>query len=406
MIYLSNKFIKTRKNNNDVSLGDYNMEKSNTKIIDRLDLGPLVTFIPNKELPIYNWFHFKEGFSRDFVHIMINRFELDSNNWVLDPFLGSGTTLLACKERGINGIGIEINPLFLFIADAKLTEYNIEKIRFWVEWLFKKKFVKPDLSGISGLVKRSFNIHNLEDIIFFRDQILEIEDTNTRKFLMMALLRAASKVTYAYKDGAVIKIIKKHTPPFRPFYRRIIQRMIEDIKKIEFKSSRIHIYLGDSRNMDMVEDEAIDAVITSPPYLNKIEYTRVYEIEMELFLEDIKIDPLRSYIGIIPRKRPRDMPDILRDKNLPPAANYYFIDMWRVLKEIYRVMKKNAKGALVLSDGIFPDRIVETHKIIEELATHIGFKVPEIWIVNRRVATRNRTKKLGVAKETIIFINK
>jgi len=249
------------------------------KIIEKLDMGELVTFIPNKKTPVYNWFYFKEGFSREFVHTMIDKFKLKEEHWILDPFLGTGTTLLGCKERGINGIGIEVNPLFLFIANAKVSDYDIEDLRIWSRWLFSQKFEKPSLKNVPPFIRRAFNKYNLEDIIFFRDKIMEIDDRRAANFLLLALMRAASKVTYAYKDGAVIKIIKKPTPPFRPFYKRIVKRMIRDLKKIDFQPSTLITYLGDARRMTQISDEEMDAIITSPPYLNKIEYTRVHEIE-------------------------------------------------------------------------------------------------------------------------------
>ena len=376
------------------------------KMVERLDLGELVTFVPNKNIPVYNWFYFKEGFSRDFVHMMMDKFKLGEEHWVLDPFLGTGTTLLGCKERGINGIGIEVNPLFLFIANAKITDYDIDELREWSRWLFSQKFEKPSLQNLPPLVKRAFNKYNLEDIIFFRDKIMEIENRKIANFFLLALMRAASKVTYAYKDGAVIKIIKKPTPPFRPFYKRIVKRMIRDLKRMTFQPSALITYLGDARRMTNVSDEDVDAIITSPPYLNKIEYTRVYEIEMTLFLGSDIVNPIRSYIGLLPRKKTRELPSFLSDLNLPPVAMDYFMDMWKVLNEMYRVLTPGGSVALVVAEGIFPDRIVESDVIIGRMAHEIGFRVPEIWVVNRRVATRNRTIKIGVARESIVFMKK
>ena len=87
------------------------------KIETRLDLGRLATFVPNKRLPVYNWFYFKEGFARDLVMLILDRY-LPLNSYptsakqsvsVLDPFVGSGTTLLACKERGLDSYGFDVS---------------------------------------------------------------------------------------------------------------------------------------------------------------------------------------------------------------------------------------------------------------------------------------------------------
>lgn len=377
-----------------------------THILERLDLGRLVTFIPNKKIPIYNWLYFKEGFSRDFVHFIIDRFRLGKKHWVLDPFLGVGTTLLACKEKSVNGIGLEVNPLFLFITDVKIDDYNLEELRRWSEWLFKQRFEKPSLKNQPPLIKKAFNKYNLEDILFFRNKIYEIPDEKARKFLLLALMRASSKITYAYKDGAIIKIIKRPTPPLRPFFRRIVKSMIRDLRRTGFGASRLYTYLGDARRMTQIQDELVDAVITSPPYLNKIEYTKVYEIEMKIFLGEKTVNPIRSYIGLLPRRKPKDLPYFIEDLNLPPTALNYFSDMWRVMKEIYRVLDRGGRVALVVGEGIFPDRVVESDMILGRLAYETGFRVPEIWVVNKRVATKDRTVKIGIARESIVFLIK
>jgi len=375
------------------------------KYVEKFELGPLVTFVPNKDLPVYNWFYFKEGFSRDFVMLMLNKFEVTSEEWVLDPFLGVGTTLLACKERGINGIGIEVSPLFTFVSQVKLEDYDIDELRETARWLFSQPFERPDLGSVDDMVRRAFNRHNLEDIIFFRDKLLEVEDRKVRNFFMLALMNAASKVTYAVKDGAVLRFVEKDVPPFRPFYKRVVKKMIRDLKKITFQPAEIEVKLGDARRMDL-DDESVDYVITSPPYLNKIEYTKVYEIEYRLFMGGADVNPIRSYIGMIPRiKVPRDMPqDII--EGMPPAAKAYFIDMWEALKEMYRVLRDGGKVAMVVAEGIFPDRIVACDMILARMAYEIGFRPTEIWAVNKRVATRDRTVKIGEARESIVFLVK
>src|SRR4030042_883114 len=107
----------------------------------RLDLGALATFVPNKPLPIYNWFYFKEGYSRDLVMLLLDRYAGAKNNLnmsstspeasvsVLDPFVGSGTTLLACKERGIDSYGFDVSPLAVLAGRAKTNDYDIGELK-------------------------------------------------------------------------------------------------------------------------------------------------------------------------------------------------------------------------------------------------------------------------------------
>ena len=75
------------------------------KVTPSPEFNKLVTFIPNKRTPIHNWYYYKEGYSRDLVQHFIEKWEINSNHKVLDPFCGVGTTLLTCKQIKIPSFG-------------------------------------------------------------------------------------------------------------------------------------------------------------------------------------------------------------------------------------------------------------------------------------------------------------
>ena len=321
---------------------------------------------------------------------------------VLDPFVGSGTTLLACKEAGVNGVGVDVAPLSVFVTQVKIADYDLDELRETARWLLSRPFRKPDLSGVSGFVKRFFLKPSLEDIIFFREKVKEIEDPVVRNFFTLALMNAAMKVSFAYKDGAVLKVVKKPVPPFRKFFRRIIKKMIRDLRRLSFKPCDLEVYLGDARRLSFLEDESFDAVITSPPYLNKIEYTKVYRIEYELFLGNVKVDPVRSYLGL----NPKNIVDVFPELNLPEVAKAYFHDMKLCLEELYRLLKPGGRAAIVVAGGVFPDRVIESDSLIMKLAERVGFEGERLIAVNKRVATTRRVIKIGEARESILIIRK
>jgi len=333
---------------------------------------------------------------------MLKYFEASSRSRVLDPFLGSGTTLLACKEFGIDGVGVDVAPLAVFVSQVKIADYDIEELKETAKWLFNQPFRRPDLSEVSGFVKQFFLKPSLEDIIFFRERVREIEDPVVRNFFTLALMNAAMKVSFAYKDGAVLKVVEKPVPPFRKFFKRVVKKMIRDLTRLSFKPCNLEVYLGDARRMDFLEDESFDIVITSPPYLNKIEYTKVYRIEYELFFGDVKIDPIRSYLGLDPRNVVDQFPEL----NLPEVAKAYFHDMRLCLEEVFRVLKPGGRVAMVIAGGVFPDRVVESDKLVMKLAERVGFIGERIIAVNKRVATARRVIKIGEARESILLMSK
>jgi len=372
-------------------------------IVRAPEYGKLVTFVPNKRLPIHNWFYFKEGFSRDFVVKMFELFGVKSGAKVLDPFCGSGTSLVVAKEFGLDACGVDASPLAVFVSQVKTADYDVEALEQTAERIFSKKFRRCEIGEVSWLTKAAFSKYALEDIAFFREEVRSIDDVKVRNFFTLALMNSANRVSYGLKDGSYIRIVKKPHPPLRKVFKRMVKKMIKDIKSTNYyRGSNIEVYLGDARRLDFLPDKAYDIVVTSPPYLNKIEYTKVYRIEYELFFPEVKVDALRSYIGIDTEVDRDPFPEL----NLPVAAKAYLRDLELALHEIKRVCKEGARLAIVVAEGAFPDRIVPCDLLVAELAARIGFTVNRILVAAERVVTRDRTIKIGKARESIILLQK
>ncbi|NIO22515.1 MAG: hypothetical protein GTN38_00625 [Candidatus Aenigmarchaeota archaeon] len=359
------------------------------ELTNKLEWGELATFVPNKILPVYNWFYYKEGFSRDLVLNLIRMFKI-SKGTTLDPFCGVGTTNLACKEKGIDSIGFELSPLALFAARVKTSDYDVSDLRETLKGIRRIKFRKLDRSWIPPNVRRYFNTHTLDDILLFRNVVEGIEDNLTKDFFRLGLISSATRCSYMYKDGSVLKRKKHPVPPFRKFYHHRMKRMVRDLEKLKVGKCETLVGRRDARKLKLPK-ESIDFVITSPPYLNKIEYTKIYNIEEFLFFRPDKKRGVRSYIGI------REGNDIVKS---------YFSDMENVLKELYRVCKPGAKLAIVVGNGCFPTKVVESDILLSEIAEKIGFSVRKIYVMNRRWCMRNRTEKVGRLRESLLIFEK
>jgi DNA modification methylase len=365
-------------------------------------LGKLVTFKPNERLPIYNWFHFKEAFSRDFVRLMLNQFGIHKGCWILDPFCGVGTTLLVAKENGVNAVGVDAHPVLSFVSWVKTRNYDLKRLKEEVRSVFSGRFEKPELKDVNPLLKRAFSKYTLEDIFFFKSKLDKIDDSAIRNLLVLALIVSAMRVSYGVKDGAVIRFFKREHPPLRKVFRATVKRFLRHLKKAEFKSCSVVVKQGDARQLDFLNAESFDAVITSPPYLNKLEYTKAFDIEETLLKELIDVNSTKAYLGVELGRGETVFPRL----RLPPIAEAYFYDMKSCLGEMYRVLQEGGKAALVVGQGVFPNRIVESDLLIARLAEIVGFEVKKRLIVNRRVATRDRTVKIGVALESILLLAK
>ncbi len=365
------------------------------------ELKDLVTFVPNKFEPIHNWYYYKEGFSKGLVDFFIRKFSIEKNSLVLDPFCGVGTTLLACKQAGIRATGFDTSPLTVFVSQVKTANYNLETLEEAVRHGLKWKFERPRDLPQSPWLKRAFSKYALEDIIFYKEKIAHIENLIERNFLALALMDSALKCSYIRKDGAVVKIHKGAAPPVGKIFKYKIRRMLRDLRETNMERVEIKAEVGDAREIPLA-DNSIDFVITSPPYLNKIEYTNIYKTEYELFF-DLPAEKLKSHIGEkIDIGNEFDFEEI---RNLPIAQSY-FSDMKKVLLELRRVCRPEAKLAIVIGGGCFPDRAVLVDEILAKIAEQAGFSVKEILVARNSWCTRNRTEKVGEIRESAIVLEK
>ena len=80
------------------------------------------------------------------VNILLDKYVPKGGNAnVLDPFMGSGTTLLACKERGIDCYGFDVSPLAVLASRAKTNDYDIAELKVAIKELSKSKFKRQDI---------------------------------------------------------------------------------------------------------------------------------------------------------------------------------------------------------------------------------------------------------------------
>ena len=361
-------------------------------IINRPELGPLATFVPNKHLPVYNWFYYKEGFSRDLVFHLLDLFRPKN---VLDPFCGVGTTTLACKEAGIPSTGTDASPLACLAARVKCGTFPAAELEQGCDFLRSLRFF-PSKETFPRELKKFYPPRIADDILFFRHAIASLPPV-AREFFQLAFITTSARCSFIFRDGAVLKVVRKPLPPFRHYFFRLLRRMIAEYAVFPAGAAP-HILHADARKLPFA-DGSFDCVITSPPYLNKIEYQTSYGPEELLFFGGGSQKGLRSFIG---QKEPlEDVPSLPQ-----PAAKAYFSDMKKVLQELHRVCRPGANLAIVIGNACFPDGPLDCDTILSDLAGKIGFTPGDIWCVNTRWCTKNRVEKLGQMRESIVFLKK
>jgi len=371
----------------------------NLKIVEKLQLGRLATPLPDRRRPVYNWFSMKEAFSRDLVCLLAETWRLEGD-FVLDPFSGVGTTPLACKELCLDCVGFDVHPMMLLASRVKLRDYAAEELKRAVGDLMEARFERTEVE-VPSFVARVFPRPILEEIFSFRKKIAEVADDGVREFMLLGLAIAAMKCSWAHKDGAAIKVVKHPVPPLQKTLEQQLLLMRHDLERFTTKPANVRVERCDARELKL-EDESVDAVITSPPYLRKQEYTHAYRIEQWILgFEAPRADEL---IGV--RAGDAGEEDFSKIAEFvegrPLEAKLYFKDMFMVLQELYRVCRHGAKVCLVTSDGCFPEGVVEVCETLSRLAERAGFRAKRMIVVNKRFCTTPARKKIGVARECLL----
>ena len=358
------------------------------------DLRDLVTFVPNKTEPIHNWFYYKEGYSKKFVEWAVEEFKLKEP--IADPFAGVGTTLLACKQMGLKSIGFDVSPLAAFVSEAKTRDYDVEKI---MEELQKFKEMEPIQVGKfpNKQVRRLFYEKQLDDVYFYYKKIDEIKDARIRALFLLALIDTTGRVANVVKVGGSLRKKKKPKMSVKKLFLGKIKKMVLDLKKAKPSGPEPEIFQADARNVKL-EENSVGAIITSPPYLNKIEYTSIYKIELGLFFRE---QETRLSAHIQDGATGRDV-----GTKLPLMAKAYFDDMTKVLQNMFKALIPGGKAIIVVGGGCFPYEIVESDDVLIEKAEKIGFKKLDKIVAREVHCMRNRTIKVGTIRESILVLEK
>jgi hypothetical protein len=368
------------------------------RIVKRPELGKLATPLPNERLPVHNWFMPKEGFSRDLVAMILNSFWLYKGDLVLDPFVGGGTTCLTCKEFGIDSLGLEVHPLMLFASRVKTRDYSVHELRQRVESFLSEE---PEPEESPPQLVRFFPPRVLGELWGFRCKILGMSGEE-RDFLLLALMRAAIRCSWVEKDGAAVKVRERPVLSFRETFQKVLGWMLDDLERLKTKKARAEVRDADARRP---LEEEVDAVITSPPYLNKEEYQKAYWVEEEIC--GLERRGREVFLGSGPAGG-RELSVVgkhLKGEESPEVLAY-FCDMFRVLENLYKCCRDGAKVALVTSDAGFSDRVVEVCLPLSRLAEEVGFKARKMLVVNERFCTTPSRRKIGKMQEAIIFLEK
>ncbi len=362
----------------------------------------LISPARDRNEPVYNWHAFKHSYSKKLVEELVAEFKLTKNSWVLDPFSGGGTTLLACKELGINSKGLDILPFSVFLSNVKTRSYNLGKLKKSVAYFkrgINEAIANTDTLPDIGIMDLAFSAGVKIELLKLRKQIRLIQDSRIRDFYMLALLSILESVSSVSKAGGFLRVTKKKISVEKvyPMFLDRVTSMISDVEVFNERQSNddveVDAEVGDARNFS--DGRKYDAIITSPPYPNRHDYTRIYALELivnfvqnNAELKEIRYDTLRSHVEakkrfeigeyVQPKTVSRLIKRIIKEgannSKVPEMIEGYFEDMFLCLKQMQRSLKKNGQIALVVSNVRFSGVGVPVDTILAEIGVQCGLK--------------------------------
>ena len=421
------------------------------------------TFRDSMRAPVHGWFAYPAGFSYKAVECGMDLHGIAPGMTVYDPFMGTGTTNLVAKSRGVNSFGAEAHPFVFGIAQAKL-EWNVDEKKAlkaadaalaFAGDARKSKPSRPINGEIPPLVTKCYEPNILSDLLYLRDGMRENSNGRTRQFLRAALTSVLRRVSSVQTGWPYIAPGKPRKPApgvcaLAAFSARV-REMLADIRTakfsaaLEWENANHDIRNADARDTaNFIGAESVDFIFTSPPYLNNYDYADRTRLEMYFFGDannwrdmTVKVRDRLMISATTQVAGGRDGGKLSAELrgDCPRAWNFlseaierlsvarlsrggkkdyhrmvrgYFNDMHRILRDAHRVLRPGSSAVFVLGDSAPYGVHIPTDELVGEIGKGVGFAGWETEVLRKRGDKwKNNPQRHGAAlRESVVTLRK
>lgn len=411
---------------NIVKKGDYKHKKYSNKILrfaksqglalklfdDEQTIAEL-----NKHGVVHKWYNYLEEFPYGLIEDKIKEYHIKQKSLVVDPFAGSGTTLISANLFHCNAVGFDSNPLMTFISQVKTTwnldlelyKKEVYKItsRF-IEKIINYEKIKLPKGFTDYMPKKELNqwlsLTLQKEVNLLKNLIGEVKNQKIKNALLLALAKSCFDASYvSLCPGTTFYPFREKGEFWDLFTQKVIQ-IHDDLKEIQKhdnygKSTLINDTCLNAKNY--IEVNSVDFIVTSPPYPNDLEYTRQTRLELYLLdfvknmdeVQQIKRKMVKGSTKLIFKESNSEtyamqfnevkvvsdkIYEQTKDKNwgfdYPRMVREYFGDMYLCMREFHDLMKKNAHFLLVVGDQTVKGVYIPVCDILIKMAEEIGYK--------------------------------
>lgn len=383
----------------------------------KIKKGARYLFISNDQTALTHGLHkYPAKFFPELPRWIILKYS-DTGDWVLDPFTGSGTVNLECLILKRNSVGIDIDPFARFLTKVKLTpldQYQLKKAYIWIKNEIKKfDKEKPQLKEFPEFPYRDnwFKPYILEELTYIRKKIYALKDKPLRDLGLPESMKITNFFLVCF-SSIIRSVSNADDNCTRTVIRRRLNKQVKKydaLKKfeaaIDFNVPKMEQFSGivsSGIKVDIPEDQdardikypdnSFDLVVTSPPYVNAVDYPRTHQLEMYwLGIQNGSLTPLKKlHVGTesVISAQYRNLHQLgypesnrvikkiyNRDKRRAFIVYKYLVDIKKNLEEVYRVLKPTRKYVLVVGNNQIRGETVENWKYFMEIGRDVGFKV-------------------------------
>jgi DNA modification methylase len=442
--------------------GEISMAVTGNKINGNLSTNlpnGIANKLNNGDLASHDWYRFVLSFPPHLVREYINKFEIGKGDVVLDPFCGTGTTLVECKKLGIQSIGVEAHPMAYYAAITK-TNWSISPIDLLehskkIAEIANNKLLADGISDIPSnkkvdlngnmrvlpddsnriLIKNSISPLPLHKVLVLMECINNNKESELFPFENISLAKVLVSTISNLHFGPEVGVgkIKKDSAVIGPWLDQV-QKIALDIENLQsYSSTPTKVYHGDSRSiLETFQNKSIDFVFTSPPYPNEKDYTRTTRLESVVLGLINNRDELRSLKQTMIRSNTRGIyksdqddkfiqkfPKIVRianrienkrirlgktsgfEKMYSKVTLQYFGGMYKHLASLRPILTPGALLGYVVGDqASYLQVMIRTGQLLGDIAESLGYELIDIDLFRTRLATA--TKK-QLREEVVIL---
>lgn len=400
---------------------------------ERLEWRKWVTPTLLRDSPIHRWFVFPHSYTGDLVHALLEEWSVQRGALVLDPFAGAGTTAVAAQAMGMKAVGFDLSPLSVMTTRVKTSRLEFGDLDdTWGR--LKKSLVRSKAlraPNYPELVERALPGKLLLAFHLTKTAIEErCADELQKDFFLLALLRVLPRFSKLVATGGWLSVRRggRRAAGLAEAFEDQVSLMMEDVKDLKpRKVPRARVEIADARALPL-SDASVDAAVTSPPYANRHDYTRVFGVELMFgFLGDEETKRLRyqsfqSHPEAHPDRpcsdsyrQPQRVRELLSeveqksdDIRIPRMLRGYFTDVYYTLRELARVVRSGGHVAIVIGNVQYSGVSFPVDEITGQIGERVGLRVERLIVARYRGNSAQQMGRYGrkPARESVVVFGK